>query len=256
MVVIEGLDNFNLTVVKAQLVHAFTETVQTGAMTVEFQITDRSQDLGIFVDALAEQLGGDASAAAVVLPDEAQALAAGQIGVKGDGGDTLGGQLIDLSLDGNVGNRTDRNALRTVSDQLVDSLDDLARNVGLTLPYHHIDVKVSQFGTCGLDTARDLGFKMVIGPVGQDDTQTDGREMRFGQRALVCIAWGDIPKLLHGSQNAGAHLGFDIRAIVQYTVNRAARNTGALGDHLDGGTFSHAGSLPFIFGKRTAKRRA
>ena len=36
VVIVEGLDNFNLTVIKSQFVHALTESVQTGAVTVKF----------------------------------------------------------------------------------------------------------------------------------------------------------------------------------------------------------------------------
>ena len=167
-------------------------------MAVEFQVADRGQDLRVGRDALAHQFGRDAAALTVVLADKAQPLAVRQVGVERDDRDALLGEQVDLILDGDVGYGADGDALYAVRDQLVEQLDHLARDVGLALREHDLDVKVGQLSACGLYAAQHLAPEVVVLPVGQDDTQPDGRKTRFVQGLLMGVTGGDIAEFLHG----------------------------------------------------------
>ena len=220
------------------------EAVQTSAVAVVFEVAGEGKHVRIRRDALGQQLGGDAAALRVILTDEAQTAAVRQVGVERDAGNAAVGQLADLRFYCNIVQRTQRDALCAPVDQLVEQGDGLAGNIGFTGAHTDFRVAAGQLGTGALDATRDLLAERT-GPVGQKHTQLHGRVILRPVCGLtVRLARRKVSGFADRVEHTLAHIRAYIRTIIQYAVNRAARNTGAFRHGLYRGSFIHIDQHP------------
>ncbi len=237
VVIIVGFDNFNPVAGEALFMHPFTEAGQPPAVPVEFQIAAHRQHPSLGRDALADQLGGDASAFVVVLPDEAYPFAVRQIGIEGDNRDALIDKGTRFGLNAQVVDGAQRNPAYPLCYQRVQPLPGFAGNVGAAFVQDDFDIELAQLVLCRRNPAQYLGTE-IVGPVRQQHAQPQRREILL-EGLPVHLARGHVTDLGNGVQHPDADFLLYIRTVVQYPVHRPARNPRAFRYHLNCRTFAH-----------------